>query len=58
MKRVFRFFAIFNFVGMIGTVGGMEHSSIGLLAGIALSIVFSALMVLFCKLGGMFYENK
>lgn len=58
MKRVFQFFAMFNFLMIVGTVGGIEHNNIGLLAGMVLCVLFFGLMMLFAHLGGMFYNGR
>ena len=57
MKTIFRIFAMLSFLLMVGTVGGIEHNSIELLPGIALTVVFMVIWVICCKLGGMFYER-
>lgn len=58
MKKVFQFFAMFNFLMIVGTVGGIEHNNIGLLGGFALMMLFLVLFILFAALGGMFYNGR
>lgn len=42
------------FLGVLGSVGAIELGSVGLGQGIAQSVVFLALCVIFGKLGGAF----
>lgn len=55
MKKVFQYLSVLAFLMALGTVGGIQHGSIGLFGGGLLATVFMALWVLCCKLGGMFY---
>lgn len=55
MKKVFQILAMLAFLMVLGTVGGIEHGSIGFFGGSILVTAFMAAWVLFCKLGGLFY---
>lgn len=57
MKKVFQYLSLLAFLMILGTVGGIERGLIGLFGGGLLAIVFIAVWLLCCKLGGMFYER-